>query len=243
MQKPANPGNKRFGIVAVGGALTLLGALAFWTLRVPLQMGSKPHPIATQEQPHSEPTSKPSVVHANSEPQTSSQINSSVSAVTQCMQESDSRSKAVIEAIVKNPRSLEALSHEQKELRLRNILYTQADGEKRRLHLFVDENSAGKPVQRMRYFKEDAEELPEALELPPADQVNPTEETVQKYISDGKVTMTESTWVMNSKSLGRAEWTERNGLLKELHYVNSYGTLGCARGEESGAVECQCRHY
>ena len=62
-------------------------------------------------------------------------------------------------------------------------------GDKRRLHIEEDFDAEGAPFHKMQFYTVDKEGLPDPLEVPKKDSVNPSRDTVDRYLKKGKTVM------------------------------------------------------
>ncbi|MCC7442278.1 MAG: hypothetical protein IT285_11630 [Bdellovibrionales bacterium] len=125
----------------------------------------------------------------------------------------------------------------QWEERSRVVHLLTSEGE-RRLRIAEEDEKR----MRLRWFAVDAEGLPIALPVPAADEWNPSQATVDRYLARGRVTMDER----ERAGFGREgsgpglNVVTRNGQVRSFEIWIEGRMLGCAPADDAGRATCNC---
>lgn len=99
--------------------------------------------------------------------------------------------------------------------RMARNIHFKKDEEVYRLRVFL-EDSAEKSFEKLVFFKEDADGFAEYQKIPKADEINPSDETIRKYIKEYEIIYDESDMSLKTKK-GSIFYTLLNGeLVKAL---------------------------
>jgi len=121
------------------------------------------------------------------------------------------------------------------QFQLENTHIQLPDGSQRRLHLISADSTNSKNAKELRYFKLDAEGLPERIDLKPEETINPKPEFISSLKNQGKVIYHQ---LKETKTLNDGTsmiLTTINGKAYEFQIFTKGKTLSCR------SFNCACR--
>lgn len=122
------------------------------------------------------------------------------------------------------------------QFQLENTHIQLPDGSQRRIHMIIADNTNHKEARELRYYKMDADGLPDRIDLKPEQTYNPKPEFVQSLISQGTIIYHETKNTKTLKDGTSMVLTKINDKVFEFQIFNRSGkTLSCRE------LACLCR--
>jgi hypothetical protein len=121
------------------------------------------------------------------------------------------------------------------QFQLENTHIQLPDGSERRLHMIIADNTNHKNARELRYYKLDAEGLPERIELSSEQTYNPKPEYIQSLLSQGKIIYHETKDTKTLKDGTSMVLTKVNEKVYEFQIFTHGKTLSCRE------MSCLCR--
>lgn len=120
-------------------------------------------------------------------------------------------------------------------IEIENYNFTLPDGTERRIHLIPADNSNAKNARELRYYKLDAEGLPERIYLPKNEAFNPSPEFIQRLMKDSNIHLhqVKKNWTLKDES--RLATESINDKINSFQLFLAEKTLSCQE------LECGCR--
>ena len=113
------------------------------------------------------------------------------------------------------------------------------DGSEQRLRLLDDVSDDGNPYMRMQLFLVDAESLPIPVEMPTEDTTDPSQETIDKYLSRGQVFLTQESSEVHFINGNSAEVERENGEIRDVKLSATDGFFACGTNSDD-TLGCKC---
>ncbi|WP_413577860.1 hypothetical protein ACLVWU_05180 [Bdellovibrio sp. HCB290] len=142
-----------------------------------------------------------------------------------CAPEIAAQAVATPEALMEYLRK--SLGVKSETVLLENYHVDLPNGTKRRIHVIGDDNTNSKDKKIVKYYKLDAQDLPEEIPLGP-------EDTIEKLLSTGKVTRVEKKMELKLKDDSSASLEMHDNKIFQFQFNNHGKVLSCLY------KECQC---
>lgn len=121
------------------------------------------------------------------------------------------------------------------QFQLENTHIRLPDGSERRLHMIIADNTNHKNARELRYFKLDADGLPERIPLSPEQTFNPKPEFLRSLIGQGEVIYHQTKDSKTLKDGASMILTMVNNKVYEFQIFNHGKTFSCRE------LNCVCR--
>lgn len=142
-----------------------------------------------------------------------------------CAPEIAAQAVATPEALMEYLRK--SLGVKSEETTLENYHLDSADGSKRRIHVIGADNTNSKSVKIVKFYKLDAQELPEEIPLK-------SDDTVEKLLATGKVTKVEKKMDLKLKDDSSVSLEMHDNKVFQFQFNNHGKVLSCLY------TDCQC---
>lgn len=138
---------------------------------------------------------------------------------------------------VKTPEELIQLLKSQRtrqNVLIENYHLQLPNNEERRIHLIANEKGDSSQGRELRYFKLDAQGLPQLIPLKPKESINPDAKVLEKFLQQGQIIYHQSkeSWILNDNSNLEIEF--QNEKIYEFQY-QLHGKIFSCRD-----LDCQC---
>jgi hypothetical protein len=156
--------------------------------------------------------------------------------IKRCYPEINSRSNHPIED------AFEQLSADQEfrdEIDFKNFHYTLPNGEQRRLQIRIDEDPQGGVYKVLKLYKLDNEGLPEPIAVDKKIAHNPTEDTIESFLSEGSISFTQDIGNRIFSEKNYISFVKENGQLQSLEVYRDNRVLRCSVNINE-VTNCKC---
>ena len=162
---------------------------------------------------------------AEQPPEGPSAKNNFLESLKKCAPEVAAQTIATPEALMEYLQK--SVGAKQQDISVENFHLTLADGSKRRVHVIAADSSNGTEAKEIRYFKLDAEGLPERMATKPGD-------TLESLLAEGAVTRHEQRSQILLKDGSSVDLEMHDKTVYEFQYNNHGKVLSCRFSA------CQC---